>query len=75
MTKEEIVKTWRTSTLVFAVGMRADVRLHPYGSHEVLAVEWPDGKGGAVRFRKDDIFEWFEAVAQEIDRRFPGGKP
>jgi hypothetical protein len=43
--------------------------------NEVLNVKWPDGKGGTVSFGRDDIGEWFEAVAKEIDRRFPGGSP
>lgn len=73
--KREAVKTWPTSMLILAIGMRADVRLHPFGSNEVLSVEWPDGRGGSVRFRRDDVGEWFEAVAEEIDRRFPGGSP
>lgn len=60
MTREEIVKTWPTSTLLLAIGMHADVLLHPYSS-QVLCLQWPDGKGGVtVRFKKND------------NRRIPG---
>jgi hypothetical protein len=75
VTKEDVVKTWKTSTLLLATAIHAQVLLHPYGSWEVLCVEWPDGKGGSVSFGKHDIFDWFTAVAQEIDRRFAGGSP